>query len=130
MLADHLASGDYTVTRIVFVGTLVLAGCAAAVSTLVVKRWCWTRVLGLAFAALVVTAATRMLSAWESITNAADRLTSDGFQFRYVSDFMTTAFGELFVFVLVGSGALFTAAAVIQRHRPEYDDGKHSPHAV
>ena len=126
MIADHLGSGDYAFTRVVFIGTLVLAAGAGAVSTLIIKRWGWARVLGLIFAASLGIAATRMLFAWDSITDAADRFTSDGLQLRNVDDFTAAAFGGRFALVLVGLGTLFAAASVAERRRPEYAHDKHN----
>jgi hypothetical protein len=73
VLADHLGSGDYAITRAAFAVVLLSAIGAAVLSIRLAKGW--TRVIGLAMAATLAFAAARMHTRWEGVTDAADRLT-------------------------------------------------------
>lgn len=94
MLADHLGSGDYAITRAVFVGVLILAVGTAAWSVFVAKSW--TRVIGLTVASILAFAAVRMHLRWEQVTGAVDLMTGPpggGFRLSELDDVARTVFG-------------------------------------
>ena len=115
MLADHLGSGDYAITRVVFVVLLV----AAAVAIVVAMRAAHhlNRVLALAAAVLILITAVRMHQRWEEVTNAADRLAGpmgSDLQVREIDRFVTSVFGGVTTFTLL---VLLVAACVGAIHR-------------
>ena len=95
MLADHLGSGDYAITRAVFVGILIQAVGAAAWSVFVAKSW--TRAIGLVVASILAFAAVRMHLRWEQVTGTVDLMTGPtGGEFRLseLDDVARTVFGS------------------------------------
>lgn len=118
MLADHLGSGDYTITRVVFVGLLILAVVVASVS-LVAGRG-WTRVIGGAVAAVLGFAALRTLSRWEQVAGAVDLMTGPaGGELRVseVDDVAHAVFGHGAVLLLVIALLAMLGAVVIAGRR-------------
>lgn len=73
VLADHLGTGDYAITRAVFAAVLVTAIVIAVVS--IAKSAGWSRVAGLALSITLLFVAVRMHFRWEDITDVADHLT-------------------------------------------------------
>lgn len=90
MLADHLGTGDYAITRTVFAALVLLVVGTTAAALL---RSGWTRAIGLLVAAVFVFAAVRVHFRWEEVTNAADLLTGGGFQISELDEFGRTVFG-------------------------------------
>lgn len=109
MLADHLGSGDYAITRAVFVSLLIVGVSVAAVVVFRAREW--PRILGLGIAAVVMGSALRVLVRWEEVTDAADRLAGpvgSDLQGNQLDDFVWSIFGSG-VFVLL----LLVAALVV-----------------
>jgi len=101
VLADHLGTGDYAITRTVFAALVLLVVGTTAAALL---RSGWTRAIGLLVAAVFVFAAVRVHFRWEEVTNAADlmlggrprpgaALTGGGFQISELDEFGRTVFG-------------------------------------
>ena len=118
MLADHLGSGDYAITRAVFTGILILAVGAAALSIVVVRSW--ARAIGLAIASILTFAAVRMHSRWEQVTDAVDRMTGPaGGEFRLseLDDVAREVFGGGFVLLVLWMLVVMLIAVVVQGRR-------------
>ena len=125
MLADHLGSGDYAITRAVFVGVLILAVVTAGLSIVVAKSW--ARAIGLAVASILLFAAVRMHYRWEQVTGAVDLMTGPaGGEFRLseLDDVARTVFGGgavlLVLWVLL---VMLIAVAVHGRRRRASSQG-------
>jgi hypothetical protein len=110
MLADHLGSGDYSITRVVFVVLLI-----ATVVVLVVAiraTYQLNRVLALAAAVLLLFTAVGMHERWQEVTDAADRLTGPAgsdLQFSELDHFVQAVFGDFPMFALL---AMIVAACI------------------
>ena len=122
MLADHLGTGDYTITRVTFVVLLVFA--TGLLLFAVRAAHDLNRVLCLVASATFAFSAVGMLQRWEDVTNAADRLTGPAggeIQFSEVDRFVRSVFGDVATFVLL---ILLVAACLgtIQRHATERRD--------
>ena len=118
MLADHLGSGDYAITRAAFVAVLILAVVAAASSIVVAKSW--ARAISLVIAAILVFAAVRMHYRWEQVTGAVDLMTGPaGGEFRLseLDDVARTVFGGAVLLVLWVLLVMLTAIAVQSRRQ-------------
>ncbi len=118
MLADHLGSGDYAITRAVFVGVLVVAVVAAACSIVLAKSW--ARALGLLVATILVFAAVRMRYRWEQVTGSVDLMTGPaGGEFRLseVDDVARSVFGGSAVLVVLWVLLIVLIAVVVQGRR-------------
>jgi len=116
MLADHLGTGDYTITRVTFVVLLVFASGLLLGAIHAAREL--NRVLCLAASATIAFSAVGMLQRWEDVTNAADRLTGPAggeIQFSEVDRFVETVFGDFAGFVLLALG-IAACVGAIQRH--------------
>lgn len=120
MLADHLGTGDYAITRAVFAALLVVAIVVAVVS--VAKSDAWVRIIGCALSVTLLLVATRMHFRWEYITDFADHLTGPrGGEFRIseLDDFVGSIFGRLYFLLVILSAMLVTAVVM---HRRSVDE--------
>lgn len=116
MLADHLGTGDYAITRAVFAAVVVVAIVVAVVS--IAKSDAWIRIIGCALSVTLLFVAVRMHFRWEYITDFADHLTGpSGGEFRLseLDDFVGSIFGRLY-FLLASLAAMLVAAVVMNRH--------------
>lgn len=117
MLADHLGSGDFAITRVVFISLLIVGIGVAAISVL--RSRAWPRALGLGIAAVVLGAAMRVLVRWEDVTNAGDRLAGpvgSDLQGSQVDDFVWSIFGSGAIVLLLLVVALLVAVIHGRRH--------------
>ena len=115
MLADHLGTGDYAITRVVFV--VLLAATTAVLVVAIRAAHHLNRVLAGAAAALFLITAIRMHQRWEDVTNAADRLAGpmgSDLQVGEIDRFITSVFGDATTFLLA---VLLVAACVGAIHR-------------
>lgn len=115
MLADHLGTGDYAITRAAFAVILVVAIVIGGAS--IAKGKGSSRAAGLALSITLLFVAVRMHFRWEHITDFADLLTGpEGGEFRLseFDDFVGSIFGRLY-FALAGLAGMLVAAAAMRR---------------